>query len=779
MGPDEQSTGSSEGASAEETGLAKGVALVISAAGGFLALLAWFLPFRPVLIYPEAARQLVEGKLPPERILDWSPFYLSLHAAARLWSPAYPRVLAAVEAMAVAGAAAAVFVLVARLAGKRWGFIGAAALVLSPGPVSVSRLFLPDVWILLFTSLAILAASSCAERPRLFAAFAAGAASGLSFLVRPTAVLLLPALAAAVVLPAGGRLRRLALLSLGPAAAFLLVLARNGVVLGRFEPTVMSAGANFYVGNNPQTGTGITEPPFLREAEVAERGEVDYGHVLFRRWAGAALGRPVASGESAKWWAQKALAFLTDNPRETLRRAVVKLRVGLGTYELPDSVEAHLIGEELSIHGVPYLVPFSVLAAAGLAGLLFLRATVPLHVMLLLGVAGILAGMTVFSPSAKYRLPLLPFLAVLAATLPRSLRKRFRNRPRRELAAVTVGVAVLAVLLSIPCEAERRHRHAWDALWEASRLRAQAADLRNAGKRADARAVVAASIAKAPFWASGLLLANLPWEGVEPLVVAAAYPASQESDDRAFDRALLLVELRRADDARPLLEKLSASRGRFDRFGLVSPSPDFHLGRLSLLAGRLPEAAGLFRRALERCPGDPEALAHLAAVEGTLGLETEAARFRKTLFRYVAESDAHLYLSRALRQAGDSRAAETEARAAARLIPELRRPHLELMEALAASGREEEAAAELSLSLSIREEPLWPGATPAACSLAVAQRGGSAEGWAFAARVLRLWGKWNEARAAVHEAVLKDPTSPSALRERKFLELLQGQGGGS
>lgn len=775
---DDRTTGSSAGASGGETGLAKGVALVIAAGAGFLALLTWFLPFRPVSIYPEAARQLVEGKLPPERILDWSPFYLHLHAAARLWSPAYPRVLAAVEALAVAGAAAAVFALAARLAGKRWGFVGAAALLLSPGAVSVSRLFLPDVWILLFTSLAILAASSCAERPRTFVAFAAGAASGLSFLVRPTAVLLLPALAAAVGLPAGRRVRRLALLFLGPAAAFLLILARNGAVLGRIEPTVMSAGANFYLGNNPQTGTGLTEPPFLKEAEEEARGGVDYEHVLFRRWAQAALGRPVSSGESAAWWARKAVAFLTDNPRETLRRAVVKLRVGLGTYELPDSVATHLLSEELSIHGVPYLVPFSVLAAAGLAGLLFLRATVPLRVMLLLGVAGILAGMTIFSPSAKYRLPILPLLAVLAATLPRSLRERFRDRPRHELAAVTAGVVVLAILLSIPCEAERRHRHTWDALWEASRLRAEAANLRNVGKRADARAVVAVSIAEAPFWASRLLLANLPWEGIDPLVVAVASPASRDSDDRVFDRALLLVETRRADDARPLLKQLSASGGRFDRFGLASPSPDFHLGRLSLLAGRLPEAAALFRRALARCPGDPESLAYLAAVERTLGLEIEAARTRETLFRYVAESDAHLYLSRALRQVGDSRAAATEAREAARLLPELRRPHLELMEALAASGREEEAAAELSISLSIREEPLWPGETPAACSLAAAQKGGSAAGWAFAARVLRLSGRWSEARAAVDEAVLRDPTLPAALAERKFLEHQKGPGGG-
>lgn len=765
---------------AKEAGRARDVALVAAAATGFLGLLAWLLPFRPVPIYPEAARRLLDGKLPPERILDWSPFYLHLHAAARLLSPGYTPALAVLEALAVAGAATAVFAVVARQAGRKWGFVGAAAMVLSPGAVGASRLFLPDVWILLFTSLAILAGSVCAERPRPFAAFAAGAAVGLSLLVRPTAVLLVPAMAAAVALPAGGRVRRAALLFLGPGASILLILARNGAVLGRFEPTVMSAGANFYLGNNPQTGTGITEPPFLKEAEADARGEVDYEHVLFRRWAEAALGRPVPSGESAAWWAGKALAFLRDNPREALRRAVVKLRVGLGPYELPDSVEAHVLSEELSIRGVPFLLPFSVLAAAGLAGLLFLRAPAPLRVMLLLAVAGILAGMTVFSPSSKYRVPLLPPLAVLAATLPRSLRERFGGRSPRGLAAAVAGVTALAVLLSIPCEAERRHRHAWDSLWEASLLRARAADLRNAGKRAEAREAVAASIARAPFWTSGLLLANLPWEGVDPLAAAAALPGpSGESDDEAFDRALLLVESHRADDARPLLEKLSKAGGRFDRFGLASPSPDFHLGRLSLAAGRLSEAAGLFRRALARCPGDPDALAHLAAVEAILGRETDAARAREALFRYVAESDARLYLSRALRHAGDGRAAATEARAAVALLPELRRPHLELMEALFGSGRDEEAAAELSRSLAIREEPLWPGGTPAACSLAMARKAGSAEGWAFAARVLRLWGRWSEARAAVKEALLVDPASPAAHAEEKFLDRLQGMVGGS
>src|SRR5262249_51792010 len=165
-GRDGRTAASSARLSAEENGLTRGAALVAAVSTGFLALFGWFLPFHPVLIYPDAARRLAEGTLPAERILDWSPFYLHLHAAARLCSPAYAHVLAAVEALAVAGAAAAVFVVAARLVGTRWGFVGAAALVSSPGAVSVSRLFLPDVWILLFTSLALLAASSYAQRPR-------------------------------------------------------------------------------------------------------------------------------------------------------------------------------------------------------------------------------------------------------------------------------------------------------------------------------------------------------------------------------------------------------------------------------------------------------------------------------------------------------------------------------------------------------------------------------------------------------------------------------------
>jgi hypothetical protein len=137
--------------------------------------------------------------------------------------------------------------------GRRWSALGAAIVAASPLYLLMSLMAMSDVPSLLWTTLAVLAALKCRERPSW--ALAAGAALAVAILLRPTNILAFIPVGVAL----GASFRRWILLALGglPGAVFLgaYTLAAYGSIAAtgygdttdsfaaRYVPTTLMHGA--------------------------------------------------------------------------------------------------------------------------------------------------------------------------------------------------------------------------------------------------------------------------------------------------------------------------------------------------------------------------------------------------------------------------------------------------------------------------------------------------------------------------------------------------------
>lgn len=752
------------------------VAVVAGAAALHVAVWA-AIPFRPVTIYTLAASLRAAGRLESSRVPDFSPFYFHVHLLLAQTGLPYAPFLHAVEILAASLTAGLFARLCLEFFPARIAAAGSLLFVLSPAPLLLSQLFLPEVWRDLFDVAALLAFVLFRRTWRLRLVVVAGLFLGLSASTRPTALVLAVALAAALLLCEGRRaLRPAAILVAGPLLFLLLISLRNGALVGSPDPTVMDPGAVFYLGNNPTSRGTPADSPLLKQMEADVAGQPDYVHVLYKRFPAVALGHSVSAGEASRYWTQKAAAFLRRHPREALRLTGEKLGLLCRAWEPPDSIAAFELERELRAARVP-LVPFSLLVSLGVVGVWTQRRRAT-HVLPLLacGVA-CAASVVLFYVNSRMRAPLVPFAAFFACAALDALSRGFHRRAWRTVGAGALAVLTLLALLSIPMDAETTLRHAWQAQYSASFLRAEAADLRNRGSREAAAVVVARAVATAPFSAEEMTLANLPYPSGGPVAASlgaarAEIAAGRATRDRLFDLGILLYEGRDLDAARAVFTALETSGGRFDRGGRCAPAPAFYLARIAELgAGERRDAERLFRSALRTAPGDATTLAHLGVLLEESGRLEEAAAAREELFAERPDVDAAFALGQACLERGRARDAGLWLDRVAEWLPDFRRARLYAAAGSFRAGDVASAISHAEAAFSIREDPAGLEAfiLPAYEQAARGEPGSAAARFRLG-RALRRYGRFSEARERLTEALALDPSFEPARGERTLLE---------
>jgi tetratricopeptide (TPR) repeat protein len=217
--------------------------------------------------------------------------------------------------------------------------------------------------------------------------------------------------------------RMAGLFALGVALPVAAVCTRNLVVAG--EPVLISSngGINLYIGNNAD---------YDRTIRLRPGGE-------FERLAQEPLNLGiVAAGARSRYFAEHAWRFVRDYPGEAARLYVRKAKDLVAGREIQRNEDTYSFRRESSLlalllwrHGVSF--PFGVVAPLALAGLVLGRRDLPdaerrpgLGLLLLYGLFYALS-ILIFFPTDRYRLPLVPVLALLAglflASLPSCLRR--------------------------------------------------------------------------------------------------------------------------------------------------------------------------------------------------------------------------------------------------------------------------------------------------------------------------------------------------------------------
>ena len=256
--------------------------------------------------------------------------------------------------------------------------------------------------------------------------FGAGVLWGLAATATPNILLVVPAASWWV-----WRRQRTAVVAglfvLGVTLPVLAVAARNSIVAG--DPVLISSngGLNFYIGNNPDYDRTIRLRPGGEFERLAQEPEN--------------LGIVKASARS-RYFAARAWRFLRDYPGEAARLYVRKTKDLVAGREIPRNQDPYVYRRESSLFSLllwrlVLSFPFGVAAPLALAGLVVgsrgAAAAAPpedsrsgLRLLLLYTVVYALSVL-VFFPTDRYRLPLVPAIALLAgnalAAAPACLRR--------------------------------------------------------------------------------------------------------------------------------------------------------------------------------------------------------------------------------------------------------------------------------------------------------------------------------------------------------------------
>ncbi|MDA8016316.1 MAG: hypothetical protein MPN21_02610 [Thermoanaerobaculia bacterium] len=677
--------------------------------------------------YTAAIDGLRDGSVPRERLLDFSPLYLAATYICTVTAEAVGVQTAALmevgQRVLAAVAVAAFFWLVMRRLGTAWGLLAAVLLafdshvliyvgILEPEILLVALLLVLVVWL---------------ERPGRRAAVLAGLLAACAVATRPTFLpvfFLVPLYFRQQARPEQGsepratlareaaygakdppqstaedHWRRRSVAFLGPVAFGLLgLLVWAQFVSGSWRTPVMNPGTVAFEGNQPLSrGTSAIYPPLVLSM-VRHAGErPDSAHEHYREVA--RVGEPDADVVRVNaMWSGRARNYLLDHLGSSVSRLRQKLLYALHGFAWHDvSTAWHL--------DVLPAIPFSLLAATALLGFVaearHARRAIPFFVL-----AAVQIGvMSAFYVSARQRLVLLPALIYFAVCAVRCL----LGMRRGHAVLVALLVVVLALPLALPDDAMLDEVYRRRGYAEAEPLLDALRD--DETPLAAQRPEVVEALSVAPWWIDWMRPAWVP-QDAETLDESVATLLALQLDEAPpflassmrFDLVDMLARAGRLNDAEKALEPLIASGFQAYRGGRQPSDPRVLQARIDVARDRRAAAEESLRAALLDEPGDPFALAALAALVPAAAEESQ--RLLDLLDRYVGEADRRWLYGQALRRAGRPAEAVDQLEPLAARLSGLRDVWLQLSLALADAGRIDDAVAALLRANRLHPEPV-------------------------------------------------------------------------
>jgi tetratricopeptide (TPR) repeat protein len=394
------------------------------------------------------ARQIAAG--------DW------LGDAVFYQAPLYPYFLGAVYALlgddpfvvracqAILGAASCVLLALAarRLFSKSAGVAAGLILALYAPAIFAEGLIQKSALGLFLLCALLWLLSQVMDRPRGHLWLWLGLATGLLALTRENALSFAPVILVWLFLqrrdPGRRRLAFAFLFCLGIGIALFPVAARNRIVGGGFHLTTYNFGINFYIGNH-RNATGLYVP--LRPG----RGNVDDEREDATEIAELAFGRTLTAAEVSRYWTRQARDDIASAPGSWLQLMARKFALTWNAAEIDDTEGQQSHAEwSVPLRWSGRLIHFGVLAPVAFFGAWVTWRDRRRLWLLYLLVGGYAATVAMFYVFARYRLPLVPFLALFASAGLTWAPRFWRTQSTPRIAAALAAMLVAAVACNWP-----------------------------------------------------------------------------------------------------------------------------------------------------------------------------------------------------------------------------------------------------------------------------------------------------------------------------------------
>jgi len=281
-----------------------------------------------------------------------------------------------------------------------------------------------------------------------------GAVFGLAAISRPNVLLVIPLFLLWVfyVSPRRQRfltrLRRPIILLAGLLIVILPVTVRNLLVTGDFILISSQGGVNLYLGNNP-LANGLSMQ--MGEVELTEGLTWDRFAPAAHEAAERLAGRRLSESESSDFWTRRSLQFIKDNPAAFAGLVWRKTVYLVSGFENSDNSDIYYERGKSFLYSLllwdgPIDFPFGLLLPLTLAGLYLRRRETDRLAPLYLFLIGYIPTIVLFLVTARHRLPLVPFMIILAAAGLVKAVELTRRRRLKELAVAGVIFLVPLVL---------------------------------------------------------------------------------------------------------------------------------------------------------------------------------------------------------------------------------------------------------------------------------------------------------------------------------------------
>jgi 4-amino-4-deoxy-L-arabinose transferase-like glycosyltransferase/predicted TPR repeat methyltransferase len=647
--------------------------------------------------YDAWARRIAAGDWWGNEVFYQAPFYP--YVLALIYAVTTPDPLAARIFQALVGAATCVL---AAAAGRRWfdarsGLAAGALLALYPPTIFFDGEIQKGTLTLFLATALVWLLARRAEPPRPGWCLAVGVLTGFFALDRENALLLVPLLALWLAATARGgwakRAAPAALLVTGALAVLLPVALRNRAIGGELLLTTAQLGPNFYIGNH--AGADGRYQPL-----VPGRGSAQYERADATALAERGAARKLTPGEVSRWWLSRSLAFVRDEPGRWLALLARKTFLVWNRLEIVDttSLEAAADSSWL-LAGLSRVLHFGVLCPLAAAGIWLTRRRWRELAVLYLMLGAWAIAIAAFFVFARYRLPMVPILALFAGAGLAGAAAEVRARRAREwlpalLPAVALAIAT-ALVVNWPADDRDPRVPTYANLGVA---------LDAAGRRAEGIVQLERAVALSPGFAEAhLALGHLRSEGGDRAGAGAAYARVVELDPASAPAwnglGLLAAGRGDRDEARRCFARAVAADA-----GYVEAR--FNLARTLFEAGDLAGARRHFAALVELTPADVEARERLADL---LAFDNQYAAAVGEYERVVAlapdRAFAHFKLALARDRLSGPAAAAGDLRRALALEPRYAARLLGAAAAEEAAGRPTVAERLYRLLLATRPDP--------------------------------------------------------------------------
>ncbi len=303
-----------------------------------------------------------------------------------------------------------------------------------------------DSLLVLFSLLLIWSLMRAAEKTSIKRFFIAGIPLGLAAITRPNYLGIWLVILIWMFAVFGNKYRwiliRFAWLTLGCLIFILPVTIRNIVVGHDIVLIASQGGINFYIGNNEHaTGATAVMPEFGATWQYAD---CEY---LAKRET-ARLGQNMKPSEVSSFYYRRALRFIDENPGKWLGLILKKLSYFWNSYEISNNQNLYFFRQFSSVTKIlpPLFFIISPLSIIGLVGI-FRRERI-YHIIGYFIIAYMFTVVAFFVTS-RFRLPVLPFLIILATSALFEIAEKIKLKNFRALIVICLALLILFPLTNI------------------------------------------------------------------------------------------------------------------------------------------------------------------------------------------------------------------------------------------------------------------------------------------------------------------------------------------